>query len=629
MLPLFCLGQGLINNGAQIIITTSAQITIKNGGFTNQTNGTYGVVDNDGIISLTGDFKNNTLTNVNAHVFKNLDSEGEVVFAGTNQEISNTNNFINFEKVTVNASSITNLKAGSAATVNNILNVTGNFVLKSPANENPTGSLITLTGVNDVTGGGNIIVERFLALNKRWQYFSVPLANQSSNLLPGTATANLYTYDESHNETNDPANTNYSNYIKGNGFDFYKAWQSVGSAAIFNTANGSKTGYATYSTSNFNAVFTATAPNLNHSNAYTPLVTYSFNDGSKPGVGNYYDGWNLVGNPYPCAIDWNVIVAQDPSKFKNISNTVYSWDGDNGNYIYYWANSNDAYNTNGQILNSNSRYIAAMQSFFVKATSASPVFSIPKEARLHSSFAMYKNENQETPNFNYIKLKIEYQDFYDEILVRFIDEATVNFDNKFDAYKMYSQTDILPQISSVLKRYNVEIPLAINTLPVSSIENTIIPLGVFAKEDGTYKINVSELNYLENGEIFLVDRKREEEEIWTDLKAVSEYSCFITKGENANRFFLFFAPEGTLPFDENTTKNDVEIYSDFEKIYVNIISGKVFDNEILIYDILGKVIYQSNINNTSEVIQLDIPVGSYIVKFKMNNNIFVKKVILL
>ncbi len=90
--------QGLINNGANIVITSGANIYIDgdaNGGYTNQG---AGQINSDGTIYLEGNWTNNGSTDV----YTAIDNTGATVFSGTTlQEIGGSHN-TTFENLTMN-----------------------------------------------------------------------------------------------------------------------------------------------------------------------------------------------------------------------------------------------------------------------------------------------------------------------------------------------------------------------------------------------------------------------------------------------------------------------------------------------------------------------------------------------
>ena len=50
------------------------------------------------------------------------------------------------------------------------------------------------------------------------------------------------------------------------------------------------------------------------------------------------DGWNLMGNPYPCNLDWNKIY--DQNDFSNVNPSIYQRDAKSGNYVAWNAATN-------------------------------------------------------------------------------------------------------------------------------------------------------------------------------------------------------------------------------------------------------------------------------------------------
>lgn len=100
-------------------------------------------------------------------------------------------------------------------------------------------------------------------------------------------------------------------------------------------------------------------------------------------------GYNLMGNPYPSAIDWKA--ANGWSGRENLQPdaggyTIWIWNHEAGNYgAYNSALAGDA-GTLGV-----TRYIAPMQGFFVKAASDAGIIGVNDQARVHSSQAWIKN----------------------------------------------------------------------------------------------------------------------------------------------------------------------------------------------------------------------------------------------
>jgi len=603
--------QGITNEGATIVITGGADVTITNGGYYNESNGTrHGRIDLDnGLLWVYGDFENN-VTDPDEHVFINVGTDGYVVMRGTgDQHISNStpNAYIDFERLYIYGGSNTMLDAGSSATVNGTLTVASGatFTLSSPPDgEGPSGSLIT---VGTVSGTGSLYVDRHYETAGRYVYFSAPVNNATDDmfdntLLPNNFNPNLYNYTEGYDAPTDPTGTAYTNWSDPT-YAFYDAWNQVAvdGSTVGLTAGA---GYITYNERELDIEYGGSPSNLNVATSYSPSVSYTLNDANS----GYYDGWNLVGNPYPCALDWD-----DVNWTKtNISNTIYLWNGNN--YIYYNNGfPEDHLEGSGQTINSDAdaRYIPAMQSFMVKASGA-PTLTIPDDARVHYVKDLYKKtENEYT--FNYLKLRTEHEGFSDETIVRFFEEATDNVDDAFDAYKMFPWST--PAMIYSLTQ-NEEIPVSINSLPVRDI-GTSIPIGFLSEDAGTFTIIASEFQFDPSVIVKFIDKSDHKEII---VNEDFEYSFSYEGGENRDRFYLFVAPIWTDIDEENIDiEANTKVWSSDNKIFITVSSYELLDSRVEVFDVLGRSVIQERLTGNYNVINVPGASGTYFVKLITNN----------
>jgi hypothetical protein len=102
-----------------------------------------------------------------------------------------------------------------------------------------------------------------------------------------------------------------------------------------------------------NAVTVDFLGNINKG-VFSPTITYT-----NTGV-SANDGWNLLGNPYPCPIDWNALSKSNLASF-----------------YYVFDPSTNAYIANNGTLN-----IASGQGFFVQAIGASPSITFTESAKV-------------------------------------------------------------------------------------------------------------------------------------------------------------------------------------------------------------------------------------------------------
>ncbi|MFI5221481.1 MAG: hypothetical protein ACHQK8_04075 [Bacteroidia bacterium] len=156
-------------------------------------------------------------------------------------------------------------------------------------------------------------------------------------------------------------------------------------------------------------------------------VTYS-NSGS-----NSEDGWNLLGNPYPCPYDWNAFWNEGNSGFSgtyysNINPTIYSWDATSNSYKSYNAAAHSGTLPNG--------IIELGQGFLAKATSLSP--GITFQEQFKSIATPSEMVKPETTDEMVIRLQSGPAD-YDDFILKFKPGAGTG-DDKYDISKLVNPT---------------------------------------------------------------------------------------------------------------------------------------------------------------------------------------------
>ena len=611
----------IINEGAWICISSGTFVNAS-AHYTNSTDGSnFGKIILDGTLEIKGNFKNEAI-DVSENVFTDTTgglglANGVILFTGEyDQHISNTtaNAYIDFENLTVNKTLGTVfVDEGSAATIEgNLLVTSGTFRLSSPADgEAPSGSLITN---GTVSGAGNLYVDRHFETNGRYQYVSMPVANATDNLFDqgynGDFNPNLYTYNESYDATTDPINTNYSNWTDPT-YAFYNAWTQI-AADVSPVGLTAGTGYITYNNVELDVNFGGSPSDLNNNSSYSPAVTYTFNDDADPGAGTdyYFDGWNIIGNPYPCALDFTALT------LNNVNNCLYMWDGDAGNYQYF-NNGGTSYDDGSNIVNGATKYIPAMQSFAVKTTGTSPSVTIDAADRVHNTQTMWKS-SKDAPNYGetqFVKLSTTDGDFSDEMIVRFIEGSLEGFDNEYDAYKMFPNNPPVMIYSLVT---NPETPIAINSLPIEDI-GTSIPLGFISAEAGTYTITAEDVVFDAGTDVKLIDTYENTE---TLLYEGTEYTFSFDGGEVRDRFYLFSATSGVdNPEEGEDMLFSSDVWSNENKLFISIKSNKLIDANVKVYDVLGRKVIDQNINGSYNIINIPGASGTYFVKLTGANGI--------
>ena len=407
-------------------------------------------------------------------------------------------------------------------TVTNLVNnaSTTGLILKSDATG--TASLLQTTGAVEAT------VERYIT-GSVWHYMFAPLSSIASTTYSnedGETNTNLYTYLETEEEYWDATHI-YGTY----------GWTSMaGNLPITEGYIFNRYGLA-------DKTFVQTGGNLDDADQSFNNITYTPHSSTiENGCVNdwtYYDGWNLVGNPYASAIDWENVDYNYTANTSGIEKGVYYYDGAAAKYKYYIPSSGTtSYPITDLNVNGGSQYIPAGQGFMVKAANSNvetTSFSILKTARVHNSQTFWKGSKDIVPNI--IRLNVQKDDYSDEMIVRTLPEesgVTENHDGDYDAYKMFAWDKTKPQVYS--KNDLSSNYYAVNSLPEFTGHKTV-PLGVYVGTAGDYTINITE-NSFENKHVWLEDTEIGGDYI--NLRNNPIYEFTANAGTYNNRFILHF-----------------------------------------------------------------------------------------
>jgi predicted outer membrane repeat protein len=318
-------------------------------------------------------------------------------------------------------------------------------------------------------------------------------------------------------------------------------------------------------------------------------------------------GYSLVGNSLTCGMNWDQVTQSD----SHVRDGIYLiQDGVDVSYV-------DGVGTNG-----GSAHIPPLQGFFVKTRATGTYITIPDNAREHNATPRYKSA-QIIP---LIRLTLISPKSEDEMVVRLESMATNDFDNEYDAGKMFVIGSKRALIYSVMNRENY----SINSIPWPETK-TIIPLTLKIPEEGTYKIKRSQLQGTGNSKVTLVDMVAGKS---VDLLAYSEYTFSAPAGTVEGRFTLTVSANKVTVPKKQDVESSLQIYSSSGKVCV-LPRGNEWDNvpgKVKIYDITGRLIMAGNEEwfNSGEVKEYSLPGagGMLIVELKTGAKRYLQKVVL-
>jgi len=310
-------------------------------------------------------------------------------------------------------------------------------------------------------------------------------------------------------------------------------------------------------------------------------------------------GVNLLGNPYPSAIDFDLI---------NVNNLIQP-----AFYIYDFGTHNfKVHHTNSLSFTDLGSVLVPNQAFFVLTTSE-VTFDFTNQSRVH----FYKPQIAKTPG-NYLVFSVFDGISTDELGLVFDDAADVSWNLYEDVVELSA---VEQEGNSFYSLSSENIQLAINTqqMPNSS---TLIPLRYVSGNTGNVTISLSENNLAGYSELYLYDV---DTEMFNDLTNDPNYTFSYDNAGTTKHMYLTFLPHFT-DIDRIEDENIVKIYSYDNKIYVSSQDENIQTVEI--YNITGIKLYNQGFNSQKAIIQADVQPGIYIVKAICGNNIYTSKVIM-
>jgi hypothetical protein len=504
----------------------------------------------------------------------------------------------------INSGASLTVNAGQALTVGGTLSNSGTLNLYSSE------AGIASLKVGSYTDNGTENIQLYLTgddAGTGWHYISPPV----SSVLPSLFTANASTAVAEYQES--LISTDMDNgWVTSLGYHYNTmiptpAWQS-GSSWIYNYLVAGR-GYYYYSASTTTTPFNIQG-SINTGDVPVSLSYNSggFDDGNRTPA---QQGFNLIGNPFTCGIDWDLVVSNN-SIWSDVEAAIYF----RSNGVIYTYNGTTT--VPGDLGNGDE--IPPMQGFFIKAN-AGATLTIPAVAKIHTGHVTYKGSS----SVPLVRLQIENSGKTDETVIGFNDKATMSFDNLFDARKIFAPSDA-PYIYSSLEgtKYTINaIPF-----PESSIS---IPLVINASTDGSYTITATQIEGLENYKVYLLDKSQN---FTSDLSSSKSYSFNSLTGLFTDRFVLTVTNILTGISESIISDKPFNIYSSGEMINIQTLSDDWNSRigEIRVLDLAGKLISVQGdiVFSKDEIRQLPVKVrsGIYFVQINSDQRRYVGRVMI-
>ncbi|MFD1000378.1 T9SS type A sorting domain-containing protein [Ohtaekwangia kribbensis] len=436
-------------------------------------------------ITLSGDLS--TSSTFNAGI-------GTLTFqgAGAAQSISgavNAGNIMVINDAGVNVEGIVNLTGSITLSGSTDVfdadgtNNSGTLTLLSTA-DNPAVDATIAAIPSGATFQGNVTVQRYMSGEgyRMYRYISSPVTS-----------ATVASWQDDFSITG--AFAGYSTRDPSNNSTIVCGYRLGTSASMF-TYNEATQAYAAYPTTSSSA---ALVPGVGYSalvrncssptiidvrgpinqGEITPTITYTTS-----GSNSAMYGYNLIGNPYPSALDWETA----PWTMSNISSVMAISDNSTGSLVYQYFDNTDG---------SADDFIAVGQAFWVRATAASPSLTFTEDIKAApgSSYSFFRKAS---PVLDRLTITVTNGSITDKAFVKVNPAAKSSLDN-FDGPKMDNSLFDISTLSSE------NIPMAINAVEEITCGSAVkINLKDFTA--GSYKLNFQGAGLVQEYEMVLTDK---------------------------------------------------------------------------------------------------------------------------
>ena len=447
----------------------------------------------------------------------NCNNGTTIRFSGIKEQFISGKNVTDFCNITITNKSDSGVKLGSN---HNLLNT---IVFEDSGRFNSNKKTFTLISTKNATARvaplpqsavikGKINVQRYVTGGKTgWAFLASPIANatlnewKKDNDFPVTVTGSFLSvqkFDEKKSHSHDSGLVNITSLndtlIAGKGFKTY-----IGDGVI--TTNP----------------LTFDIEGMPNRDTISLPVSYT-NPNNKF---NYQDGWNLVANPYPSAIDWD----NDTNWIKeNIQGAIYVYNADNNQYSSYAAGvSNPDTGAAGGVNN----IVPSSQGFMVRAK-GEPTLKITENAKT-TGHPTFRGSSDKGKILRLILNSVS-KEYHDETVIRFHKDASFNFDDDLDAYKLFGYDSLTPSIFSKMS----DISYSINSVPELKADY-IIPIRVKAGFAGFYTVSTPSFAALPSTSCIIFEDTKSK--VRTDLRiSPAQFNIGIDTIDNP-RFNLKFS----------------------------------------------------------------------------------------
>jgi hypothetical protein len=505
---------------------------------------------------------------------------------------SGITNFPEVAAVTIATGKTLTLQADSKLNVTGVLTNNGTMTIESGATL-VQGSSSTLAGSGvynvrqAITGAGTSTP------TGRFWYLGSPVATSSSSVLFANTANVVKKRDEATN-----------------------AWIALASGTPENLSVGR--GYYTQAMANSTVTFTG--GNINNG-------TVNISNLSRTSGVNF-EGFNLVSNPYPSYLDWDLVTKT------NVGNTMWyrTATGNTAGAMVFETYVAGAAGGIGTNLSGNvaTKLIPPMQAFWVRVDQGQTTGSLTLNNSMRSHFSSISGSTAGLRSTNdelkvFLRMNLLQEDKKDQLIVYMNGAATNGFDI-LDGEKMMQAGT--PQFYTKAGDKKI----VINGLNSAKKQHSL-PITLELPTTGVHTFEIENLE-LETGLVWLEDVQE------GTMEAITEgytYQFYSQAGINTDRFVLHFnildnstpaAPNyGEVNSSANFSGKGASVYAETAGVVVIKLPASTEGvTDIQIRDAAGRLVYTGSTNTLETSVQLVQANGIYYVTLNSNAGVEVRKV---
>jgi len=532
---------------------------------------------------------------------------------------------------------------------NTYVEVENNVTVDSEIIVNEHGSFLQNNNNGTVTVSGTVLVRKETAPMNNWYeytYWGSPVAGETIGTALGDAHPNrrfnyaAQNYLDATEETNNDNGT-----IPGQDDidDDANDWVAPGDSHVLIPGVG-------YASTHNPAAFNVPGP-LPRQYVYSFIGPFNNGIYNVPTYRNDSElndnNWNLLGNPYPSAIDADLFLSENTVLNNTIDGAIYFWSQNtapsntaNGNEVLNFSDDDYAIiNSTAQTAGGDNliptRFIPSGQGFFVTMSdgaTANPIGGQIFEGSVVFNNSMRVTGNNEqffrssAPQFNKLWLNLTSDNgVFNQIAIGYVDGATDAYDGMYyDAPRNQSNntfSSIYTLIPATNKRFAIQ-----GKSPNSLTLDEVIPLGFHTS------ITVATLYQLSipqwEGEFFATQTVYLRDHLLnlTHNLSTSAYSFTSETGEFNSRFEIVFKDQALSVIENEITVNELSIIElSNGQVKFSVGSGlNIYSVEII--DMLGRTLYRLKGHSNTEIYELsNLSQAAYIAKVTLSNGQVITK----